>query len=258
MFPVLTGAFMQYRSGVCRIELVPQAVEQILDLLVRHAQPTFVLAGISYIAEDKREKGNKGLARLARACGIGYRAYSDRDIIAIAREDLGILLDSIMFHWSFHCWDAPHAPLPSVMARQAEAFEQAISHVRYRPALHLLDGAYLFVESGEDNDLALEARDPALTQAAFARAVETLTAEAVAHTTGRSPNRSTVARLPSDVLEYFRSTLPEFALRATDATGKPDQVRVVFGARVPHWREFEPIGHLDYDLRTERWAYRYG
>src|SRR5438067_2936575 len=136
MLPILSGAFMCYRSGVCRVQLRPQSLSGIRDLIVQHAQPTLILWGVGYIAADRRVRGGTELDRLARASRVAYHAHPDYEIIAIATEHFESLLSGISYQWNFHCWDAPRAPLPSALARQADAAANVIHRVEDVPALH--------------------------------------------------------------------------------------------------------------------------
>ncbi len=256
---MLSAAFTHHRSGVHQLDLIPQRVGGISDLLVQYAQPVLVIFGVSYTPWERPERAPAGLAALAHVAGVPCHAHPQADIIAIAKEDLQRFLDGF-FHWNFHCWDAPrHPPLP-VLAKQAEVMGNIMRRGKSFIGLHLLERAHLFVDSHDDCDLTLEARDLALVQAVFAGALERAMAGAVALTTGRH-SQVTVAPVPAWLVDYFWSLGSAFALRIPETPQKPSRVRLEVGTteKLPFWQlDFRPIGHIAYDLRAERWVHRYG
>ena len=254
---MLLGSLTRYRSGVCQIRLFPQSVWSIHDLVARHARPVLVISGVSFRTNGKKNNRVADLDQLARSCGVAHRDYSDLDAIAIAREDLTTLLSAEFFHWNFTCWDTPREPLPSALGRQAAGSWGVLGGGT--PALHVLDGASLFVYCHDDDHLTVEGRGPGLARAVFARALEGLVADAAGATTGRPRHAFTIADVPDAITDYFCSTLPLFALKPIRTPGKPGRVRLAFGAEVPQWRggEFQSVGHIDYDLHSERWMHRY-
>ena len=256
----LSGAFTRFRSGVCRLDLRPHSLGGILDPVVRHAQPVVVISNFSYLVWEWMHGAEQSIERLAHAQGIPCDAHPKRDIIAIAREDLKLLLKGIN-HWNFNCWDAPGVPLPSVLERQDTVMATIACWYPHTPALHDLDGARLFVYSHDNVYLTVEARGPALVREVFARAIEGLVASHVERATGRTDPR--VEPLPDEVIDYFWTSLPAFEIRIAEVSGKPGRVQLDFderGAGVRGLRgrsDFQPHGHLDYDLRTGDWVHRY-
>ncbi len=160
----LTGYVVRFRSGVCRLYLFPQDVAGMLDAVLSHMQPVVIVWGVDYAVWDPRKSrraAGRSLERLARAAGIEYFSHPARDdVIALARDDVPALLDGI-FHWNFHCWDAPRRPHPSALTRQVTLVENTFRGRRNSAMLHRLEGPHVYIDSHDDDSLIFEARDAA-------------------------------------------------------------------------------------------------
>jgi hypothetical protein len=255
----LTGAVTRFRSGVHRLQLFALSVVEILDVVLPYAQPTVLVFGVSYFVRDMRPRGEQSLADLADVLRIPCDASPDRDIIAIAREDLETILSGI-FHWNFHCWDAPRVPLRSVMNRQAAVMENQSRWLHDTPALHLLDGARLFIYSHDDEYLTVESRQQSFVKEVFSRALQKMAARAMDRAAGTVSAKA--AEVPTEVIDHLWATVPAFEFRAALPAPTDRRVSVAFGAhdigQWPLWqRDFQPRGHLLYDRPSGVWMIRY-
>ena len=251
------GDFTCFRSGVCRVSLVSQSVDNITNLIAQHAGPVVVVFDVAHYDLDANGRTVKDLAQLAHTLAIPWRDF-DGGILAIESAGFPAFVDGIS-QYNFRCFDARRWPPAPVVARQVEAARNTARRQDGPPVLHLLDGARLFVSSHDNVFLTVEARDPALVRAVFARTLEDQVAAALAAARGRPGPDIPVAPVPDEIIDYFWSTLPTFTIHIGEGPTKPGRVRVAFADSNQAHRPptFEPVGHIDYDLRTSRWVHRY-
>jgi len=257
----LAGTLVRYRSGVSRLELFPQSYDGILDILLRHARPILVFTNVRYVRLRGKGYADESLADLARSQGAGchdYGSRADPEIIALNRQDLRGLFDGV-YQWNLDCWDALRTPLPSTLRKQREVMDHITNWWWDTAALHMLDGAHLFVASHDNDTLTVEARTPPFVHAAFARALQGLVSMPASPGRVRLPQN--VADVPAALIEELWATVPEFDLRVVQPSGPSSRVRVALDLGDPgnHGRskDFQPRGYLDYEMGRGAWTLRH-
>jgi hypothetical protein len=232
-------------------------VEDVTDLATRFARSFITIFGVSFIAVDKSRKALRSLEQLADTSNIACSASSDFDIISIGADDLASLLEGLI-HWNFHCWDCPRAPSSRDLARQAELLTSVFRKHMDTPVLNLLSGARFFLDSHDDDMLTVETRDHDFVRALLSRALELLMADMIVGATGLSRHRIDVPPAPTAVLDFILARCPSFGVCPV-GTKKTSRLRLAFGVAdwsFP-WGACQAVGHVDYDLHTDRWIHLY-
>jgi hypothetical protein len=157
-------AVREVRPGIAAMDLFPQRLRDIGDLITDHVQQWVLVFDVD-LYDDQR------LGLHFRERGLTYVEH-ERTAVAIQREGVQTLLETLE-HFNFHCVDLPEPGNDEVVRGVLRNYEDSRrAKVARNSFLELSPSSKVYVDSHDDCYLLVETKDIRLQQKLFARALQ--------------------------------------------------------------------------------------
>jgi hypothetical protein len=229
-------------GGMTNLDLCPQQVTHVADLIQTYAQETLLISDVDHGTLDR-------LDIVARGIKLPHVAY-EQNVVAIGRKDLATLLGELG-HWELHLLDHPAPPSPGVVERSAlnhppERIPDAHAAHRDFPA------AGISLHSHDDCFLSIRCRQDGFLRAVLARSLETYAGTLLGK--GTQPD---ISEVPREILDRLW-TLP-LTLTFLRESASVDSARVIMGFSRTEYsftekRTYPLAGRIGYDASSGTWS----